>query len=157
MKSPLRSLLGALLAGALLSGRLAAAPAAEAEVRAEFARWTDAYRRHDLAGTMAIFDPGVRFAFQGSPDAGYAELQRGYEQDFRQPGAAAVWEGAIDEVIASGDQAAEFSTWKLVQRGPAGEEKVLAHNRGMDLFRRNARGEWRIIRSLNYPVAAPGK
>jgi uncharacterized protein (TIGR02246 family) len=143
-------LLASVILALLALPTLRAADSAETEVRAEFARWTAAYRAHDLAGTMAIFDPGVRFAFQGGPDSGYAELRRGYEQEFRG-GSTAVWVGAIDEVIASGDVAAEFSTWQLVD--PTG--RVLEHNRGMDLFRRDAHGRWRIIRSLNYPVAAP--
>ncbi len=147
-------MVAALCLALLARPALQAADTAETEVRAEFARWTAAYRAHDLAGTMAIFDPGVRFAFQGGPDSGYAELQRGYEQEFRS-GGAAVWVGAIDEVIASGDLAAEYSTWKLVD--PTG--RVLEHNRGMDLFRRDAQGRWRIIRSLNYPLVpkAPSK
>ncbi len=148
---------------ALASSLAASEPAAsekqiEAEVRAEFARWTEAYKRHDLQGTMMIFDPQVRFAFQGGPDVGYAELERSYVADFKT-NSTAEWVGSIDEVQASGDLAAEFSSWKLIDhRG--GKEIVLEENRGMDLFRRNARGEWRIVRSLNYPVkppAAPAK
>lgn len=130
----------------------------EADVRAEFARWTEAYKKHDLAGTMRIFDPGVSFAFQGGPDAGYAELERGYAAEFKT-NSTAEWVGSIDEVQASGDLAPEFSTWKLIDHRD-GKETVLEHNRGVDLFRRNAQGEWRIIRSLNYPVkppAAPAK
>jgi hypothetical protein len=119
----------------------------ELEVRTEFARWTEAYKAHDLEGTMAIFDPAVKLAFQGGPDADFAQLRKAYEKEF-QSKSAAEWVGAIDEVIVSDGMAAEFSTWKLVD--PAG--KVLENNRGMDLLRRNSHGKWRIIRSLNYPV-----
>jgi uncharacterized protein (TIGR02246 family) len=148
--APLLALATSLTAGA------AGAPEKqiEAGVRAEFARWTEAYKRHDLKGTMEIFDPQVRFAFQGGPDVGYAELERSYVAEFKA-NSTAEWVGSIDEVLGSGDIAAEFSTWKLIDHRD-GKEIVLAQNRGMDLFRMNARGEWRIIRSLNYPLKAPG-
>jgi uncharacterized protein (TIGR02246 family) len=126
----------------------------EAGVRAEFARWTEAYKRHDLQETMMIFDPQVRFAFQGGPDVGYAELERSYAAEFKTD-TTAEWVGSIDEVQASGDLAAEFSTWKLIEHRD-GKEVELAQNRGMDLFRLNARGEWRIIRSPKNPLNAPG-
>ena len=122
-------------------------------MRAEFARWTAAYKNHDLPGTMQIFAPEVRFAFQGGPDTGYAELERGYAAEFKAP-ATAEWVGTIDEVQCSGDLAAEFSTWKLVAH-QNGTDRILAHNRGMDLLRRNAQGQWRIVRSLNYPLQPP--
>src|ERR1043166_4163598 len=77
----------------------AAEKQADAEVRAEFARWTEAYRQHDLPGTMKIFDPEVSFAFQGAPDIGYAELERSYAAGFKTR-ATAEWVGSIDEVQA---------------------------------------------------------
>jgi uncharacterized protein (TIGR02246 family) len=155
MKAPWKQLALILTLATVLTARepSAAEKQAEADVRAEFARWTEAYRQHDLVGTMKIFDPEVRFAFQGGPDAGYAELERSYTAEFKT-NATAEWVGSIDEVQASGDLAAEFSTWKFVDHR-AGKETVLAHNRGVDLFRRNSKGEWRIIRSLNYPVKPP--
>jgi len=146
----LSRLLVSLLAVGLMAPVHAKPADAESEVRAEFARWMAAYKDHDLAGTMAIFAADVRFAFQGGPDVGYAELKRSYEQDFKVK-SAAEWVGTIDEVQASGDLAAEFSTWKFID--PAGN--MLAHNRGMDLLRRDAQGRWRIVRSLNYPVKPP--
>lgn len=64
----------------LLAALLAAAacpPATEASVRGAFEAWLVAYRSRDLAGTMAIFDPQVRFQFQGAPDLDWAALRRG--------------------------------------------------------------------------------
>jgi ketosteroid isomerase-like protein len=127
-------------------------PVIDAAIRAEFARWQAAYKNRDLAGTMAIFDPAVRFAFQGSPDADYDALRRSYVSDFGAP-AASEWVATIDEVLGSGDLAVEFSSWKLLDRSGV----VQAHNRSMDLFRRNAAGQWRIIRSLNDPVSPAPK
>jgi ketosteroid isomerase-like protein len=134
------------LAVGLISTHLPAS-ATEAEVRAEFARWMESCKQRDLAGTMAIFAPEVRFVYQGSIESDYRGLERTYGQRFKAAGYAE-WMGMIDEVIVSGDLAVGFSTWQLIGRGG----RVIASNRSVDIFHRDAGGKWRIIRSIDHPV-----
>lgn len=123
------------------------ASANEAEVRAELTCWMEACKKHDLAGAMAIFAPEVRFVYQGSIESDYRGLERTYGQRFKET-SHAEWMGMIDEVLVSGDLAVGFSTWQLIGRGG----RVIAFNRCVDVFRRNATGKWRIIRSIEHPV-----
>jgi ketosteroid isomerase-like protein len=135
----------------LVAAMLAAAacpPADEAGVRATFDAWLAAYRARDLAGTMAIFAPEVRFAFQGSPDLDWAALRRNYQAEFAAT-ATSEWRAQWDEVIVSGEMAIAFASWREHANG---SDTPRAENRAADVLRRGEGCRWRIVRSLNYPL-----
>ena len=135
----------------LLAALLTAAacpPAGEAEVRATFDAWLVAYRARDLAGTMAIFDPGVRFAFQGSPDLDWHALRRNYQAEFAAT-AESEWRPQWDEVVVSGEMAVAFASWR---EHVGDSDTPRTENRAADILRRGEGCRWRIVRSLNYPL-----
>ena len=138
---------------ALLLAASACPPATEASVRATFEDWLVAYRARDLTGTMAIFDPRVRFQFQGSPDLDWAALRRNYQAEFAAT-ARSEWRAEWDQIIVSGDLATAFATWRE-HVGDAPEPR--AENRSVDVLQRGEGCRWRIVRSLNYPVRAAGR
>ena len=139
-----------MLLAALLAAAATCPPASEAEVRATFQAWLAAYRARDLAGTMAIFDPQVRFVFQGAPDADWSALRRGYQAEFAAT-ASSEWRAQWDEVIVSGDTAIAFASW---HEHVGGSETPRAENRAADVLRRGEGCRWRVVRSLNYPLRA---
>ena len=123
--------------------------ASAAEVQGTFERWLGAYEKGDLDSTMRIFDPEVIFAFQGGPDQNYAQLRKGYVEDFAARAPGTVWAPKIEEIYADGKLAFVRSRWELrVTTG--GNTVVKERNRSIDVLRRTADG-WKIIRSLNYP------
>ena len=126
-------------------------PANEADVRQEFGAWVRAYQAHDLAGTMAIFAPEVRFEFQGAPDASWSDLKQSYAQEFARPGGA-IWIPHWDDIRVSGKIAAAFSLWQAFLTKPDGTKELRATNRSVDVLRRGTDCRWRIFRSLTYPV-----
>ena len=136
---------------AALSLAAACPPASEAGVRAAFDAWLAAYRARDLAGTMAIFDPQVRFAFQGAPDADWSALQRSYRAEFAAT-ASSEWRPQWDEVVVSGDMAIAFASWREYV---GGSDTPRAENRAADVLQRGEGCRWRIVRSLNYPLRPP--
>jgi ketosteroid isomerase-like protein len=153
MNNFLRSLVFVVLVGAIpaaiASPQLNGEARAAGQVASTFERWVAAYGKGDLESTMAIFDPGVVFEFQGSPDQGYAELRKGYVADFAARAPGTVWAPQIEEIYADGKLAFVRSRWELkVTLG--GKTIVKERNRSIDVFRHSADG-WKIIRSLNYP------
>ena len=128
--------------------------ATEAEVRAEFVRWTAAYEARDLAGTMAIFAPDVRFQFQGVPDFGRDQLEASYRAEFAQREGGR-WTPAWEGFLVSGDLAAAFSTWTNATVDAEGHGEAVMINRSVDVLRRGADCRWRIVRSLTYPRLRP--
>jgi ketosteroid isomerase-like protein len=140
------------------SGRAGMCPAADlAAIRKQWSEWTAAYAAHDLAKTMEILDRDVIFSFQGAPDQNYSDLEKGYKDEFSEPDNKRVWVPQFEEFECSGNLGFVRSTWVLKQNDGTGAAKELAKNRGVDLFRRDANGRWKIFRSLNYPFAAPSK
>lgn len=129
-------------------------PANEVQVRREFALWMKAYDARDLAGTMAIFAPEVRFEFQGSREQDRAALEQGYVKSFARSGKA-TWIPTWDQVLVSDGLATAFSTWRGVVTEPGGKPEVKAENRGVDVLRRGADCRWRIVHSLNFPLKPP--
>lgn len=138
-------MIGLLLA---VAGASQCPTASEAQVREEFAGWLTAYRGRDLEGTMAIFDPAVRFHFQGTPDQGWSELQASYKAEFAAT-ASSEWRPAWDQVMVSGDLATAFASWS---EHVGGSEQPRAINRAVDVLRRGTDCRWRIVRSLNFPL-----
>jgi uncharacterized protein (TIGR02246 family) len=142
---------------ALSNSAVAAArcpPANETQVRDEFRRWMRAYEAHDLAGSMAIFSPDVRFEFQGSAEQDWKQLEEGYARSFARTGKA-TWVPTWDQVLVSGNLATAFSTWRGVVTLPGTKPEVRAENRGVDVLRRGLDCRWRIVHSLNFPLKAP--
>ncbi len=138
------------LLAALAIAMAACPPPTEAEVRTAFETWLVAYRSRDIAGTMTIFDPAVRFQFQGSPDLDWAALRSNYLSEFAAT-AASEWRPVWDEVIVSGEIAAVFASWR---EHVASEIEPRAENRAVDILRRGEDCRWRIVRSLNHPARA---
>jgi len=126
----------------------------ESQVREEFNRWVKAYDARDLAGTMAIFAPEVRFEFQGSPEQDWKALEQGYVRSFARPGQT-TWVPTWDQVLVSDQLAAAYSTWRAVVTEPGSKPEVRAENRGVDVLKRDSDCRWRIVHSLNYPAKTP--
>ena len=125
-------------------------------VWATFETWLGAYERGDIDGVMAIFAPDVAFSWQGLPDQRHGELRKAYEFDFgaRAPGSA--WVPQVQEVYADGNLAFVRAHWEQVTTAADGTRTVTARNRSLDVLRRDADGQWRIFRSMNYPEKIDG-
>ena len=123
-------------------------PPSERQVRNTFSNWFVAYRSRDLEVTMAIFDPAVRFHFQGVPDQGRADLRKRYQKEFTAT-ASSEWRPKWEQVMVSGNLATAFATWS---EHVGGKPKPRAVNRAVDILRRGKDCRWRIVRSLNYPL-----
>ncbi len=156
MKTALSSLLlSAVIASGAARGEGAVPLAGDVprarEVWKTFETWLAAYARGDRKGVMAIFDPDVRFSFQGAKDQGYAELEASYAADFRTRKPDAAWVPNLEEVYADGRLAIVRAVWELKVRSAGGGTETRERNRSMDVLRRDGRGAWKIFRSINYP------
>jgi uncharacterized protein (TIGR02246 family) len=136
--------------GIALAAQLVGDTGVGEQVLQVFEKWTTAYERGDLDATMSIFAPNVLMVFQGAKDQNYEDLRKGYVEDFakRQPGTE--WVPEIEEVYTEGTVAIVRSVWKLRVKSASGEVQVKARNRSVDILSKRS-GNWRIIRSFNYP------
>jgi len=119
---------------------------AAAEVRSSFNAWLKAVEHRDLEKTMAIFSSSLRFQYQGVPDFGYDHLMAIYQGDFSRPDAP-IWRPNVENTVASPTLVTLFAEWSLM---PAKGGDAITHNRGVDVFQREADCVWRVVASLNY-------
>ena len=119
---------------------------AATEVRNSFDAWLQAVEHRDLEKTMAIFSSTLRFQYQGVPDFGYDHLMAIYQADFSRPDAP-VWRPNVENTMASPTLVTLFAEWTLM---PAKGGDAITHNRGVDVFQREADCVWRVVASLNY-------
>jgi ketosteroid isomerase-like protein len=119
---------------------------AAAEVHSAFSAWQQAVEHRDLEKTMAIFSSSLRFQYQGVPDFGYGHLLAVYQAEFSRPDAP-TWRPNIENTIASPTLVTLFGEWTLT---PKNGGDAITHNRGVDVFQREADCVWRVVASLNY-------
>ncbi|WP_029557952.1 nuclear transport factor 2 family protein [Xanthobacter sp. 91] len=143
--------LALLLAPALAHAedRSAADRAAEAAIRARLAAWTEAFNRGDAAATCDLFADDLKSDVQGAPAGDKAAVCARIAKALARSGGKLAYVCQIHEILVSGDLAVVRLTWVLTER-PGGNP--LSRDEGMDIFRRDADGLWRIARFMAFAV-----
>ena len=136
---------------------LAAAPAGRAadapsEIRSTLEAWTADFNARRSDTVCDLFARDLIAQYRGLPERGYdaqcAILQRSLAD------AQKTYRYSLDikEIIVAGDMAAVRLTWTLTVAAAGGEAQT-TRDEGLDLFRRQADGRWRIIRYIAYEEA----
>jgi steroid delta-isomerase len=123
---------------------------AQAAIRRALLQWTADFNARNVDKVCDLFEPGLIYDFQGLPEQRYDDicprLKRALGDDTRS------WTYAqpdIKEILVFGDIAVVRLTWtSTVTGGPEGEVKSVEP--GMDIFRRQSDGSWKIMRYLAY-------
>lgn len=123
----------------------------EAAIRSALAEWNAAFNAGDAAGVCAVFAPDLRSFSSG------IETEQGYEAVCGRLTAALsdrtrTLSYALDirEVVVTGDTAIARLTWTLTIRPASDGEAVTTREQGMDYFRRQPDGSWKIARFISY-------
>jgi steroid delta-isomerase len=134
---------------------LAAALAAQADmgptedvalIRTTLERWTDDFNNKRSDKVCDLFARDTIADFRGQPERGYDEICQLLQQSLTDQAKTFTYALEIKEVIVAGDLAAVRLEWTL-QIAPL---NVTSVEPGMDIFRRDADGKWRILRYLAY-------
>ncbi len=154
-------ILALLLAPAIARAGDGASPdrAAEAAIRARLAAWAEAFNRGDAAATCELFSDDLRADVQGAPAGDKAAVCARIAKVLAKSAGKLAYTCVVHEILVSGGLAMVRLTWVLTAR-PDGKE--ISRDEGMDIFRRDADGVWRIARYMAFTVdqterAAPGK
>ena len=151
-----------LLALTLLAPPVGAGAArnAEEEIRAALAKWTQDFNARQVDAVCSLFSPELRYDFRGYPERGYADVCTRLERSLTDSGKRYAYALDIREILVSGDIAVVRLVWTLTVTLPNGQT-VTSVEPGMDVFRREPDGSWKIIRYLAYEaperVAQPEK
>lgn len=148
----LTRLAGALVFVALLAGVVPAAAQtdpAETAIRNVLAQWTADFNARRVDKVCDLFAPDLVAQFRGQPETGHAALCDQLKRSLTDPGKSFNYSLAIKEILVSGEIAVVRLVWTLkVER--AGAPAVTTEETGMDIFRRQPDGRWRIVRFIAY-------
>ena len=123
--------------------------ASRQEIADALTQWTAAFNAGDADKTCALFSRELRADYRGQPERGYDGqcdiLKRSLSDKSRRYSYAL----AIKEILVWGDVAVVRLTWTLTvtpKEGPT----ITAIEPGLDVFRKEADGRWRIVRYVAY-------
>jgi ketosteroid isomerase-like protein len=142
-----------LLSGcALFAGPLYAQDDAAEQVRATLMQWRDDFNAGEVERVCDIFAPDLVVTYRGAPDRGYAAFCRQLETAVADPKLELRYDLEIEEIIPAGDLVVARVIWTLTSRAAAAAPETRIE-RGMDIFRPQPDGAWRIARFIAYDDA----
>jgi steroid delta-isomerase len=123
--------------------------AGEAAVRSALAQWNADFNAGNAERICDLFAPELRYDFRGFPERGYNDICALLKRSLADQTRTFSYALDIKDVFASGDLVAVRVNWTLTVR-LAGGEAESSREPGIDIFRRQADGSWKIVRYLSY-------
>ncbi len=141
----------AILVLGLAPAAVLGAEADKAAITARLAEWTDAFNARDASKTCDLFSADLISTMRGRPDEGRDAVCRRIAAALAARNISLRYAARIEEIILSGDIAVVRLVWSVTTRRGA---KVAAWEEpGVDVFRREEDGKWRILRFLAFSTA----
>ena len=146
------AVVGALAFG--LSPAAAQEPQDAATIRRLLADWTAAFNERRTESVCDIYAETLVATVRGQPDRGREAVCAQLLHAVSDPATTMTYTPDIEEIIVENDLAVVRLTWTLrVQRGVV---DTTIEEPGMDIFRRQPDGSWKIIRFMTYTSAESG-
>jgi ketosteroid isomerase-like protein len=119
------------------------------EITDALTQWTSDFNAGDAEKTCALFSRELRADYRGQPERGYDGqcdiLKRSLSDKTRRYSYAL----AIKEILVWNDVAVVRLTWTLTMT-PKDGKTITSIEPGLDVFRKEADGRWRIVRYIAY-------
>jgi steroid delta-isomerase len=142
--------LGLLLVAAGTPASAQSAGAAETAIRTALAQWTSDFNARDASRICDLFAKDLRYDFRGSPERDYDALCGLLHKALADRTKQLVYSHDIREIIVSGDLAIVRLIWTVKLTVPGVANAVESKEPGLDVFRRQSDGSWRIVRYIAY-------
>jgi ketosteroid isomerase-like protein len=141
----------ALLALAVLLWPLSASAddAPEVAIRSALAHWTQDFNGRNAEKACTLFAQDLRYDFRGYPERDYRDICDRMQRSLGDTSKTYSYDLDVREIIVSGDIAVVRLVWKLTVTLPNGQQ-VVSVEPGMDVFRKEPDGAWKIIRYIAY-------
>jgi uncharacterized protein (TIGR02246 family) len=125
------------------------------EIRARLERWPQDFNARNTAAVCDLFAPDVVLSFPGTPDRDHGAMCRGFATALADPGRTLRYDAPdIRSVEVSGDLAVVRLVWTLRVTDRRTGAEAVEREIGLDVFRRQPDGLWRITVSHAYPEEA---
>jgi steroid delta-isomerase len=134
--------------------------AAQNQIRAALEKWTRDFNTRNSSQVCSLFAPDLISNYQGQPEGNCDSLCARLKRSLEDPAKTYHYALHIDEILIAGDLAMVRLKWTLkIGREKASEEKttndLTIEEPGLDVFRRQPDGTWKIARYMSYPASAP--
>lgn len=123
---------------------------AEAAVRAALARWNADFNAVNTERICDLFAPDLRYDYIGVPERSYDDMCNQLQRALTDQSHGLAYALDIKEVLVEGDTAVVRLVWTLTVRPTDGSPAVTSRETGMDFFRKQPDGSWRISRFIAY-------
>jgi ketosteroid isomerase-like protein len=123
---------------------------AQNEIRAALTQWTSDFNARNSRAICDLFAPDLRYEYQGFPERGYQDVCGLLQRSLNDPKKRYSYSPAIKEIIVAGDLAVARLTWTLTVRTEGDPGEVTVEEPGIDIFRKQPDGSWKIIRYVAY-------
>ena len=105
------------------------------------------FNARNLGEVCDLFAPDLRYDFQGLPERSYNDICKLLHTSLSDASKRFTYlPPAIKEIMVSGDLAVVRLTWTLKVRNEGASGDVTSEEVGLDVFRRQPDGRWKIIR-----------
>jgi uncharacterized protein (TIGR02246 family) len=123
---------------------------ARAEVRAALTQWMADFNAGNADKVCLLFAPDLVAQYRGQPERNYDELCALLKRSLSDRSKSYSYSLAIKEILVAGDLAVVRLIWtlKVTSKNPPAE--TTAEEPGMDVFRRQPDGSWKISRYIAY-------
>jgi ketosteroid isomerase-like protein len=118
-------------------------------IRAALTKWTEDFNAANVREVCGLFSPDLRYDYRGFPERDYKDICDGLRRALTDRTKRYAYSLAIKEVLVSDDLAAVRLTWTLTITKPDARPEV-SRERGIDVFKRQPDGTWKIIRFIAY-------
>ncbi len=128
--------------------------AAQDQIRAELEKWTRDFNSGAASEVCSLFATDLISNFRGEPEDTYNSLCANLQMALADPAKAYHYDLEIKEIIVSGDVGVVRLVWTLKVRPKNGSEQT-KREPGLDIFRRQPDGSWKISRYMAYEAPYP--
>jgi uncharacterized protein (TIGR02246 family) len=116
-----------------------------AAIAAALLQWPDDFNAKNLPGVCGLFADDVVLIYPGSPDRNHQQFCDQMRTLFEDPGKEFSYDPPdIQEVVVDGDLATVRLIWTLTIRDTSGKVLETIDENGVDVFRRQPDGSWKI-------------
>lgn len=146
----------ALVFGAGINVGSVRADGAENEIESALREWMDDFNGKNVEVICDLFAPALIANYGDFPQISYESICKQLKSSLTNPDLNFHYDLGITEIIVSGDTGVVRLIWDLTVTDGGGNVIEKTKDRGMDIFRRQPDGTWKISRYIAYPVGGVG-
>ena len=122
----------------------------EMAIRNALTEWTQHFNARRTDQVCQLFDRDLRYDYRGYPERGFDQICRLLQRSLTDNTKTYAYSLNIKEVLVSGDLAVVRLVWTLKVKPAGAARETVSREPGIDVFRKQPDGGWKIIRYIAY-------